>query len=399
VSTRRRVFQLMFAGLVDSLCLSFAWTVLMLQIVSDYGLGAAGLISAAMLVGVALSAPVASRLAGLLNGRLLLRFAASVEALLRVAVFACLVTGVPMLTLALCVSVMNVTAWTGYAGMRAEVAAVSQGTSALTWYGAGVAGIEAVGAAAAALLPLVADARSTNVLAIVTAIYVVGLLPTVVVAGASPIERPPRSPQGGESRGPRESWRPTASLPVAAGMLLMFVASAPTLLSVGLAAEMHGRPSVALVAVSFTVGSMVAPPLASHVLSRRANGPRIWLLCGLGMTLGWVLAPLSVALMMVAQAASGACMTALEGLLDTNIAAEARTGVTGALARGTAGRALGSATAVVVLPSVVLQLGLTTAMLVVAVLLGGAVLVVHRRVPAEVEERALLDLEAAPPST
>jgi hypothetical protein len=341
---------------------------------------------------------VASRAAGLLDGRLLLRLAASVEALLRVAAFACLVTGVPLLALALCVSAMNVTAWTGYAGMRAEVAAVSHGTSALTWYGAGVAGIEAVGATAAALLPLVADVRSTKVLAVVTVVYVLGLLPTVVVAGASPIERPPRSPQGGEPRGPRESWRPTVSLPVAAGVLLMFVASAPTLLSVGLAAELHGRASVALVAVSFTVGSLLAPLVASHVLGRRANGPGVWLLCALGMTIGWVLAPLSVALMMVAQAASGACMTALEGLLDTNIAAEARTGVTGALARGTAGRALGSATAVAVLPFVVRHVGLTTAMLVVAVILGGAVLVVRRRMPADVEERALLDLEGAPPS-
>ena len=47
----------MLAGLVDSLCLSFAWTVLLLHIVSHFGLGAAGLVSAAMLVGVALSAP------------------------------------------------------------------------------------------------------------------------------------------------------------------------------------------------------------------------------------------------------------------------------------------------------------------------------------------------------
>ena len=94
----------MFAGLVDSLCLSFAWTVLMLQVVSDYGLGAAGLVSAAMLVGVALSAPVASRLACLLDGRRLLRSAAAVEAVLRVAVFALLVTGAPLLVLVACVS-------------------------------------------------------------------------------------------------------------------------------------------------------------------------------------------------------------------------------------------------------------------------------------------------------
>jgi hypothetical protein len=377
---------------VDSLCLSFGWTVLVLQIVSDYGLGAAGVVSAAMLLGVALSAPAATRLAGFLNGRWLLRTAATVESLLRVAVFACLVTGAPLALMVVCVSAMNVTAWTGYAGMRAEVAAASPGTSALTWYGAGVAGIEAVGAAAAALLPLVADVRSTNVVAVVTGIYVLGLLPTFVVAGGSSIER--RSVQGPQR--PREPWRFTASLPVVAGVVLMFVASAPTLLAVVLAAELHGRASVALVAVSFTVGSLAAPFIASHVQRRRANGPAVWLLCALGMTVGWVLAPWSVVLMMVAQAASGASMTALEGLLDTSIAAEARTGVTGALARGTAGRALGSATAVAALPVAVGQVGLTTAMAIVAGLLCGAVLVLRRRVPQERLVEAKVDARSRP---
>ena len=367
----------MFAGLVDSLCLSFAWTVLMLQIVSDYGLGAAGLVSAAMLGGVALSAPAASRLARLVDGRRLLRSAAAVEALLRIAVFALLVTRAPLPALAVCVSLMNVTAWTGYAGMRAEVAAASPETSALTWYGAGIAGIEAVGVAAAALLPVIADVESTNVIVIVTAIYVLGLVPTVIVAGGSPIKRPQRRGLG--MRRPRDSWRPRASLPVTAGVLLMLVASGPTLLSVGLAAELHGRASVALVAVSFTVGSLAAPFISSHVQRRRANAPAVWLLCAVGMTAGWVLAPWSIALMMVAQAASGAFMTALEGLLDTSIAAGARAGATGALARGTAGRALGSATAVAVLPPAVSQAGLTTMTVVVVGLLGGALLVVRQR--------------------
>jgi len=191
---RSRIAQLMLAGLIDSLCLSFAWTVLMLQIVADYGLGAAGLTSAAMLVGIALSAPAASHLARLLDGRRLLRSAASAEALMRMAVFALLATSAPLPSIVVCVSIMNVTAWTGYAGMRAEVAAVSPGTSALTWYGTGVAAIEAVGAAAAALLPLVADMRTPQALGIVTVVYVLGLVPTIVVAGGSPITRPHRRP-------------------------------------------------------------------------------------------------------------------------------------------------------------------------------------------------------------
>jgi hypothetical protein len=376
----------MLAGLVDSLCLSFAWTVLLLQIVSDYGLGAAGLVSAAMLVGVALSAPVASRLESLLGGRRLLRTAASIEALLRIAVFASLGAGAPLWVLAVCVTLMNVAAWTGYAGMRAEVAAVSPGTSALTWYGAGVAGIEAVGAASAALLPSFADVRSAHVVVIVTGIYVLGLLPTVLVAGGSPIERLQRRQREWPRRG---SWRPTASLPVVAGTLLMFAASAPTLLSVGLAAELHGRASVALVAVAFTVGSLAAPFTSSHVQRRRANGPVVWLLCACGMTAGWSLASWSIALMMVAQAASGLFMTALEGLLDAGIAAQARAqAATGALARATAGRALGSAAGVAVLPTAVGHAGLTSTMVVVVALLSGATLVVHRRAPRKGREPA-----------
>jgi len=379
----------MSAGLVDSLCLSFAWTVLLLHIVSHFGLGAAGLVSAAMLVGVALSAPAASRLACLLDGRRLLLSAAALESLLRVAVFALLVLGAPLPVIAVCVSVMNVTAWTGYAGMRAEVATASPETSALTWYGTGVAAIEAVGAAAAALLPLIADVESTSVLAVVTVIYVVGLVPTVVVAGGSPIERTRRRPCTGKRRH-LDSWRPTVSLPVAAGVVLMFAASAPTLLSVGLAAELHGRASVAYVAVAFTLGSLAAPLMSWHVQRRRANGPLVWLLCALGMTAGWVLASWSVALMMMAQAASGFCMTALEGLLDTSTAATAGTGVTGALARGTAGRALGSATAVAVLPTAVGHLGLTTVMMTITGLLGGAVLIVLHRPPQRTHERGRL---------
>jgi MFS family permease len=381
VSPRRRVARLMFAGLVDSLCLSFAWTVLLLQIVTDHGLGAAGLVSAAMLVGVALSAPVASRLACHLDGRRLLRSAAAAEALLRVAVFALLATGAPLPVLVVSVGLMNVLAWTGYAGMRAEVAAVSPETSALTWYGTGVAAIEAVGAAAAALLPLVADVDSSTVLVAVTGVYVLGLLPTVVVAGGSPVRRAPRRPVVGGRR-PARSWRPTATVPVAAGVLLMLAASAPTLLAVGLAAELHGRASVALVAVAFTVGSLAAPLLSWRVQRRRANGPLVWLLCAVGMTVGWVLAPWSVALMMVAQAASGLCMTALEGLLDTSIATGAGSGVTGALARGTAGRALGSAAAVAVLPPALAQVGLTTVMIGVTAVLCAAGLVLRRRQPA-----------------
>ena len=363
----------MLAGLVDSLCLSFGWTVLMLQVVEVHGLGAAGLLSAAMLLGVALSAPVATRLSRWLDGRRLLRGAASVETVLRIAVFVLLVADAPTFLLASCVCAMNVMAWTGYAGMRAEVAAVSPGTAALTWYGAGVAAIEAVGAAAAALLPLVADVDSRTLLTIVMGIYVLGLLPTALVAGGSPVAR--STPAGAVSRA--GSRRPTITLPMLAGVVLMFAASAPTLLSVGLAAELHGRSSVALAAVAFTAGSLLAPGIASLVQRRKANGPVVWLLCAFGMIVGWVGAPWGLGMLFVAQVASGLFMTSLEGLLDTSAAARAGSGVTGALARATAGRAMGSAAATALFPLVLASTGLTATSAYIAVGLLVALLVVR----------------------
>jgi MFS family permease len=394
VSTQgRRVARLMFAGLLDSLCLSFAWTVLMLQVVAEHGLGAAGAVSAAMLVGVALSAPVASRLAQWLDGRQLLRTAAGIESLLRVAVFAVLIAGAPLWWVVVCVAAMNVTAWTGYAGMRAEVAAASPGTSALTWYGTGVASIEAVGAAGAALLPMLVDVESDRVLVVVAAIYVLGLLPTVVVAGGSLVGRAtPAASRPAAAPTPRR----TPSLPVVAGVLLMFAASAPTLLSVGLAAELHGRQSVALVAVAFTLGSLFAPAISWQVQRRGANDLSVWLWCALGMAVGWMVAPGGVVLMLAAQAASGLCMTALEGLLDTSTAARAGAGVTGALARATAGRALGSAAAVALLPGAVQSTSLTTVTAAVCGLLLVALLGVGRRPPVAVPEQPRLAAVATP---
>ncbi len=401
--TRGRFVQLMLAGLVDSLCLSFAWTVLLLLVVEEHGLGAAGLLSAAMLVGVALSAPVAGRLACLLDGRRLLRSVAALEGVLRVGVFALLVVGAPLVLVAVCVGVMNITAWTGYAGMRAEVAAIRPETSALTWYGTGVASIEAVGAGLAALVTLVADIASTRVLVVVAGIYLLGLLPTVLVAGGSPVQRSirarvpgPRRPVSWRSVSWRSvSWRSRASLPVAGGVLLMFAASGPTLLSVGLAAELHGSATVALVAAAFTLGALAAPAISWHVQRRRANGPLVWVLCAVGMSVGWVLAPWSVALMMLAQAASGLCMTALEGLLDTSIAARSADEVTGALARATAGRALGSAAAVALLPAAVDAVGLTPVMLVVTGLLGVAAVLLRRGAPRRADDARRQDVPLA----
>jgi hypothetical protein len=367
---RRRLVRLMAAGLVDSLCLSVAWTVLVLQVNEEYGLGAAGICSAAMLVGVAASAPVAGWMARRLDGRLLLRTAAGIEALLRVGVFVLLFSGAPVWLLALCVAAMNVTAWTGYAGMRAEVSAVSVGAVALTWYGTIVAAVEAAGVAVAALLPVTGDAAEA-VLTGVVAAYVLALVPTAVVAGGSPVTRADPSAVAA-SRG--RMRRPSVSGPMLAGVVLMALASAPTLLAVALAAQLHGREAVGMAAVAFTLGSLAAPALASAVDRRVGNTTVAWAACAVGMVAGWVAAPAHVGFLCVAQLLSGLCMTTLEGLLDSTAARRHPGQVTGALARVTAGRALGSAAGTALLPLAVVGVGLATSVVVLTtVLVVGAV--------------------------
>jgi hypothetical protein len=267
--------------------------------------------------------------------------------------------------LAVCVTALNVVAWTGYAGMRAEVAAVSDGAVGITWYATIVASIEAVGVALAALLPVTGAHVPGTLWIVMTAVYVLGLLPTVVVAGGSQVPRARRSP-----RGPRR--RPAVpSMPVLVGSGLMLVASAPPLLAVALAAELHGRTAVALAAVAFTVGSLLSPVLAARLQRAALDGPVTWVLLAAGIVGGWALAPVSVGWLCLAQLASGLCMTSLEGLVDSYAAARRPDAVTATLARTTAGRALGSAAGAAAFPAVVLALGLsvTTGALGVALVL------------------------------
>jgi hypothetical protein len=339
----------MGAGLVDSYFLSLAWTVVVLRVTAAHGLGAAAVCGTAMLVGVALSAPVAGWLSTRLDGRRLLRSAAAVEGALRLSVFVLLAVDASVWLLSVCVLAMNVMAWTGYAAMRAEVAAASRGATGLTWYGTVVASVEAVGVASAALLPRGGDWLLLGV----AACYVLALLPTVVVAGTSPVPRRPAAVR----RGPvRRALR--VSPTTVSGFLLMTFSSGPTLLAVALAAEMHGRRSVGFAAAAFTVGSLAAPFLVARLQARPWHQPTIWVWCAVGMVGGWVLAPLSVGFLCLAQLASGLCMTALEGLLDGHAAARSPDHVTAALAEATAGRALGSALGTAVLPFVVAGAGL-----------------------------------------
>ncbi|HET9556831.1 MAG TPA: hypothetical protein VFS70_06810, partial [Actinomycetota bacterium] len=129
-----RLRRLIATALVDSFGLSLGWTVFSLQVVRDHGLAGLGLCNAAMLCGVALSAPVAARLSTHLDGRALLRVTAATEAGLRIGTFVLLLAGAPLAVVAAAVAASNVVAWTGYAGMRAEVAAADPRGAAMTWY-------------------------------------------------------------------------------------------------------------------------------------------------------------------------------------------------------------------------------------------------------------------------
>jgi hypothetical protein len=350
---RRRLGAIVTAGLVDSLCLSVAWTLLILRVADEHGLAAVGVCLAAMLVGVALSAPVASRLATRLEGRGLLRAAAGAEMALRGTVAALVLSGAPVLLLAVCIAAMNVSAWTGYAAMRAEVASVRPGAAPLTWYGTAIAAVEATGVALAAFLPT-GPAVDELVLSAVVLAYVLALVPTIVVAGGSRVRRAPAVAATGARLG-------TPSGPAVLGALLMLLGSAPTLLYVVLSEQSHGRTSVAAAAVAFVAGSLLAGPAASS-LQRRPGSPGLrYAIAAAGMVGGWVVAPLSVALLCAAQLLSGLCMTLLEGLLDSAAVAREPHRMIGALASVTAGRALGSAVGTAVLPLLVLETGLPVA--------------------------------------
>jgi hypothetical protein len=348
--TPGRLRRLIGAALVDSFGLSLGWTVFSLQVVRTHGLAGLGLCNAAMLVGVALSAPAAARLSGRLDGRTLLRVTAVTEAVLRVGTFLLLLAGAPLAPVALAVAVSNIVAWTGYAGMRAEVAAADPRGAAMTWYMVAVAAIEAAGIATAALLPTGPDGMAGGGLLVgILAFYGTCLLPTWPVAGGARVVRTPRD---------RAAALPRPTGLMASGGLVMLLGSGPTLLAVGLAAELHGTRWVAGSALAFALGSLLAPVSVAR-LERRALPPSItWPALGVGMVAGWGVAAWHPAGLVVAQLLSGMCMSALEGDMDARVAAKGSPrGVTAGLASAAALRAFGSAAAVGLAPRVISEAG------------------------------------------
>jgi hypothetical protein len=341
----RRVRLLTLAGVTDSLGLATGWTVFNLIAVYRHGLAVTGLLNAAMLCGVAASAPAASWLTQRLNGRRTLELTAAFECVLRAATLAALYWNAPVPILAAMVFVMNVVAWVGYAAMRSEVAAASGSEWSMTKYVAAIISIEAVGATLAAVLPITSSGGiAAHWVAAVMVVYGISLLPTAMVARQSPV--PVLTPRG-RGQGARAVERRLLLI----GAAVMAVCSGPTLLYVALAAKLHGRTSVAGAAMAFAVGSLLAPAATRAVQRHGVAASTMWTVWGAGMIAGWALATWSLVGLCVAQLLSGVALTGFEGAMDNALASTASSGsATTALARGSASRALGGAVAVRMVP-------------------------------------------------
>jgi hypothetical protein len=344
----------MAAGCIDSFGLAFGWTVFNLEAVYRYGLAAAALFNAAMFVGVALSAPASGWLTSRFAGRGVLQVTAVIDGALRIASLVLLVAGAPVALVAVIVGVTNVAAWTGYAGMRAEISAASGHVTAMTRYATVVIGTEAVGAMAAAFVPIRAGGEIAGWLLVVAAVvYGVVLVPTYLVAFGSRVGLRVPTANRADTRRRRRG-------PLTLGAAVMVMCSGPALLFVALSARLHGRMSVAAAAASFGVGSLAAPAVARAVQRLRLPATVEWPAWGIGMVIGWALAPWSVVGLLVALFLSGVCLTGFQGVMDFALAGGSSDGeATVALAQGSAARAVGSAAAVRLVPFFAAPMALT----------------------------------------
>jgi Cupredoxin-like domain len=344
-----RLATLVTVGLIDSFGMTLGWTVFSLLVLRAHGLAGLGTCSAAMLVGVALSAPATAWLSPRMGAGALLRVTATVEGLLRVASFVMLLGGAPVAGLAAAVVVMFTAGLSGYAGMRAEVSAASRpdrAAATMTFFVVAILAVEAAGIASAALLPGEPPGSDGELLRWVVAFYGASSFPIWLVARGARVGRAPR----------RAARRRHAanSLPLAAGAVVMLLGSGPALLAVGLAAELYGSRWVAGSALAFTAGALLAPWAVGLVERLRLPAAVTWPAWGTGMLLGWSLAQTHVAGLLFAQVLAGLCIAAFEGSMDAHIAArQARGQLMGSLAASEAVRALGSAAAVAALPAYV----------------------------------------------
>ena len=138
--------------------MTLGWTVFSLLVLRrSHGLAGLGTCSAAMLVGVALSAPATAWLSPRMGaGAAAAGHLHRGGGLLRVASFVLLLGGAPVAGLAAVVVVMFTAGLSGTPGMRAEVSAASRpdrAAATMTLFVVAILAVEAAGIASAALLP------------------------------------------------------------------------------------------------------------------------------------------------------------------------------------------------------------------------------------------------------
>jgi MFS family permease len=372
-----RVRELLVSGVADSFGMALGWTVLVLLAVSRGGLAEAALYNAAMLAGVVLSAPITGWLSRRLAGRTLLRGAAGIEFVLRIAVLFGLIAGMPVWLVATGVVVMHVAAWAGFAGMRAEVNAVDASPRAMTRYALAIAAVEAVGTGLGALLPSGSGGYPTGWwLVAVFVVYAGSLLPTFLSARRARVTPYARFSSRRPAR-PRRRRLAVSPRLLAAGGVIMLLAAGPTLLAVPLTTELHGRTWVAGAAVAFSLGCLLSTLAVESVGKLRLPLALRWPLWGLGMLVGWIYAPLHAVTILLAQFLAGISQTAFEGDMDARVAREAPPdGVTTALAYSASTRALGGSIAVRLLPMMVTAQAIGTAVSAAVLVLGLAALLI-----------------------
>jgi hypothetical protein len=360
-----RLREVLLSGVVDSFGNSLGWTVVLLIGTARGGLADASLYSAAMLVGVVLSAPVTGWLSRRLTGRRLLRGAAAVEGLLRLAVLGGLVGGLPAWPIAIVIGLMNVAAWTGYAGMRAEVSAVDSSPRSMTRYAVGIAGVEAAGTALAALLPKGSAGYPTGwLLVAVFLAYVGSIVPTMITArrarmsplpGAAANRLPgPGIPTTEVVRRMHSGGRLPSARLLAAGGAIMLIAAGPILLAVPVTEELHGSGWVAGAAIAFSLGTLLSTRAVDAIARLKLPPVLRWTLWGFGMLVGWIFAPAYAPMVLLAQFLAGLSQTAFEGDMDARVADQSGNAeVTRDLAYSASVRALGGAISVRLLPMMV----------------------------------------------
>lgn len=182
---------------------------------------------------------------------------------------------------------------------------------------------------------------------------------------------PPRWRHAASSPAPNGAWRLPQPRMLVAGAGVMVLASGPTLLAVPVVAELHGHNWVAVSAIAFCVGTLLATRAVAALSRLRLPAVLRWCLWGLGMLAGWILAPVYAPMVLVAQFAAGLSQTAFEGDMDARVAAEAKPeSVTRDLAYSASVRAMGGALSVRLLPMVVATPAIGVAASASALILG-----------------------------